>query len=94
MLLNPSDELWSDFSSPAITPSKYYADNASDMGGSVYSDKEADDLEPMETIHNGDVETRRGSLVDAVFGQINEDGPNYRSVYTPALFAPKHADSL
>lgn len=50
------------------------------MPASTYSEKEVEDLSPIETTHNGEVETRRESVVDAVFGQISEDGPNYRNV--------------
>lgn len=50
------------------------------MSQSVHSEKDVDEIAPIETTHNGDIETRQESVVDAVFGQISEDGPNYRNV--------------
>jgi len=44
-------------------------------------DKMFDSLAPVVTQQNGEIEDgRRTSITDAVFGQIREDGPNYRDV--------------
>lgn len=47
------------------------------------------DLEPQETHRRGSVFStsgRRMSISDEVFGEITEDGPNYRDVRLSSLF--------
>lgn len=58
------------------------------------NEKQADDLAPVETTHPGEVTDRRVSVVDAVFGQISEDGPNYRDVRIFMTFSLGHSDSV
>lgn len=62
------------------------------MSHSIRSEKEVDEIAPVETTHNGDIETRRESVVDAVFGQISKDGPNYRNVRISAVVLFPQAD--
>lgn len=50
------------------------------MSGIEKTEKQVDDLTPIETTRRGSVSGRPPSIVDPVFGQISEDGPNYRSV--------------
>jgi hypothetical protein len=47
-------------------------------------DEQYNDLEPQETRRRGSVFStsgRRMSISDEVFGEITENGPNYRDVY-------------
>lgn len=37
-------------------------------------------LEPVPTLQHGQIETKDEVEHDAVFGELNEDAPNYRNV--------------
>lgn len=52
------------------------------------SEKQGDGLKPVDT-------TRQASVVDPVFGQISEDGPNYRNACFPLPHpTPQMTDSF
>jgi hypothetical protein len=62
-----------------------------------------DDLHPTTTVGEGTTrrasifsQQRRGSITDDVFGEITEDGPNYRAVcyYTRTFIAIAHHSHL
>jgi hypothetical protein len=55
-------------------------------------DNDVDILHPTTTHGEGTV--RRASIVDDVFGEITEDGPNYRAVRQPPRDGPNEEASL
>jgi len=51
----------------------------------IKDDKYLDHLTQQHTQQEGAIEERRTSITDAVFGDIQDGGPNYRDVCTSHL---------